>query len=76
LQVVFGFSKANALSAVWLYRRGKLSPEEDDMLFYLEKKPWDQPMFRNKDLPNVKPGMERVLEHLNYRITEAGGNPV
>lgn len=78
LQVVFGFSKANAATAVDLYRSGLLGGHElPDDLYFLETHPFKGNCLTNKDLPPVRnDGMILRLERLNWLLTEAGGKAV
>lgn len=76
LIVVFGFSKLNATIAVSLYRENKLEENELKFLYYLETHPFKGNCLINKDLPSVLTGMIGGLEHLNYKITCAGGDAV
>lgn len=68
-----GFSRANAVIALAMYHRDELQKTEKEVITKIMLDPENdkQWMLSHHDRPACL-----ILDHLNYRITEAGGEPV
>lgn len=67
LVLAAGFSKGNALETIRMYQEGELTETEKEVITKIQLRP------RNDALGEIH---ARVLGHLNFRISEAGGQPV
>lgn len=67
---VSGFSRRNAEIALDMFRRGELTKQEEEVInrARLDLVPDDSVLYYNGTEPRVY-----VADHLNFRITQAGG---
>ncbi len=66
LVLAAGYSKYNATEAVRKFYAGELSETEHEVMVRIFRNP------ANDEIPSTKV-RGRILDHLNYRITQAGG---
>lgn len=73
LVIGFGFSKSNADEALLRYKKGRLTEMEASALDWLFKK---DPFTEAQGQPNiaVKEGIPKVLNKLNFRISQEKDN--